>query len=105
MFGEWALVKIKGRSPKGNEWLLMKHRDQYANPNVDITEVAPRSVVSNLDVDAIGAERIWVSNRKATGGRGAPTLASRLVAEQAKAAPVTKKRPAKARAPSAHSSA
>src|SRR5579872_5013449 len=21
MFGEWALVKIKGRSPKGNEWL------------------------------------------------------------------------------------
>ena len=45
MFGEWALVKIRGRSPKGNEWLLLKHRDQYANPNVDVTEVAPRSVV------------------------------------------------------------
>ena len=38
MFGEWALVKIRGRSPKGNEWLLLKHRDQYANPNVDVTE-------------------------------------------------------------------
>src|SRR5216683_2242579 len=82
MFGEWALVKIRGRSPKGNEWLLIKHRDQYANPNVDVTEVAPRSVVSNLDVTEIGAERTWISDRKASRGRGAPTLASRLAAEQ-----------------------
>jgi bifunctional non-homologous end joining protein LigD len=81
MFGEWALVRIKGRSPKGNEWLMLKHRDQYANANVDVTEVAPRSVVSNLDVDEIGAERTWQSNRPAA-GRRAPTLASRLAAEQ-----------------------
>src|SRR5882762_5429222 len=80
MFGEWALVKIKGRSPKGNEWLLIKHRDKYANPNVDVTEVAPRSIISNLDVDEIGAENTWQSNRKAA-GRRAPTLASRLAAE------------------------
>ena len=82
MFGEWALVKIKGRSPKGNEWLLIKHRDKYANPNVDVTEVAPRSIISNLDVDEIGAENTWQSDRKATYGRRAPTLASRLAAEQ-----------------------
>ena len=98
MFGEWALVKIRGRSPKGNEWLLIKHRDQYANPNVDVTEVAPRSVVSNLDVTEIGAERTWISDRKATRGRGAPTLASRLAAEAA-----AKKTPAKERAPTARS--
>jgi bifunctional non-homologous end joining protein LigD len=103
MFGEWALVKIKGRSPKGNEWLLIKHRDEYANPNVDITEVAPRSVVSNLDVDEIGSERIWVSDRKATRGRGAPTLASRLAAQQQKEKAT--KKPAKARAPAARSPA
>jgi bifunctional non-homologous end joining protein LigD len=96
MFGEWALVKIHGRSPKGNEWLLLKHRDEYANPNVDVTEVAPRSVVSNLTVDEIGADRVWISNRKST--RGAPTLASRLAAEQAKE---TVRKPAKARAPAA----
>src|SRR5438270_1422425 len=77
MFGEWALVRIRGRSPKGNEWLLLKHKDKYANANVDVTEVAPRSVVSNLDVDQIGAGRTWISNRPAT-GRRAPTLASRL---------------------------
>lgn len=82
MFGEWALVKIKGRSPKGNEWLLLKHRDKYANANVDVTEVAPRSIISNLDVDEIGAENTWQSDRKATYGRRAPTLASRMAAEQ-----------------------
>ena len=95
MFGEWALVKIRGRSPKGNEWLLLKHRDRYANADVDITEVAPRSVVSNLDVEEIGGERVWVSDRKATRGRGAPTLASRLAAQQKT---VATKEPAKPRA-------
>ncbi len=99
MFGEWALVKIRGRSPKGNEWLLLKHRDQYANAKIDVTEVAPRSVVSNLLVEEIGADNVWISNRKST--RGAPTLASRLAAEQAKAA--TAKKPATAPAPAARS--
>src|SRR5436190_7854276 len=79
MFGEWALVRIKGRSPKGNEWLLLKHRDAYANADVDVTEVAPLSIISNLGVDEIGADRIWESNRKSS--RKAPTLASRLAAE------------------------
>ena len=96
MFGEWALVKIRGRSPKGNEWLLLKHRDKYADASVDVTAVAPLSVVSNLDVDAIGAERTWISNRPATARRG-PTLASRLAAE--KSAP--KKASPKPRVPAA----
>jgi bifunctional non-homologous end joining protein LigD len=80
MFGEWALVKIRGRSPKGNEWLLLKHRDQYASEEIDITAVASRSVISNKEVEEIGSERTWQSNRKAFSGR-APTLAARLEAE------------------------
>jgi bifunctional non-homologous end joining protein LigD len=79
MFGEWALVRIRGRSPKGNEWLLLKHRDEYANEEVDVTEVAPRSVVSNRTVDEVDSGRVWQSNRK-TPGR-APTLAARLAKE------------------------
>ena len=86
MFGEWALVKIKGRSPKGNEWLLLKHRDAYANAEIDVTEVAPQSVVSGKRVDEIGdSKNFWQSNRPAalrsTPGRlrrSAPTLADRL---------------------------
>jgi len=78
MFGEWALVKIKGRyGDKGNEWLLLKHRDEFASETVDITEVAPRSIVSNKDVDEIGGENTWESNRKAS-PRRAPTLADKL---------------------------
>jgi bifunctional non-homologous end joining protein LigD len=78
MFGEWALVKIKGRSTgKDNEWLLLKHRDAYANDKVDVTEVAPRSVVSNLLVEEVGPENVWISNRKSS-SRKIPTLASRV---------------------------
>src|SRR5687767_8207182 len=56
MFGEWALVRIggRGKSDKGNEWLLLKHRDGFANEDVDITEYAPRSVVSNRTVEELG---------------------------------------------------
>ena len=94
MFGEWALVKIKGRDgSKGNEWLLLKHRDGFANADVDVTELAPRSIISNLTVEEIGAsKRTWQSNRPAS-GKQAPTLAGKLEAEQAAAN--AKKKPAK----------
>lgn len=84
MFGEWALVKIHGRGDgKGNEWLLLKHRDEFANSDIDVTEVAPRSVVSDLTVEEIGAsKRTWQSNRMASGK--APTLAAKLEEEKAR---------------------
>jgi bifunctional non-homologous end joining protein LigD len=81
MFGEWALFRIKGRSPKGNEWLLVKHRDEYAND--DITAVAPQSVVSKRTIEDVDASRTWQSNRAAS-PRRAPTLAARLTAEKPK---------------------
>ena len=99
MFGEWALVRIGGRarSDKGNEWLLLKHRDEFANADVDVTRVAPRSVVSNLLVEEIGGESTWQSNRKAASKR-VRTLAD----EAPKKAPAkaTKKKPAAAKAAS-----
>jgi bifunctional non-homologous end joining protein LigD len=103
MFGEWALVRIGGRSKKssdkGNEWLLLKHRDAFANPDVDVTEIAPRSVVSNKLVEEMGDdEAIWQSNRKAS-SRKPPTLADKL-SKSSK----TTKRPSK-RAPSRAASA
>jgi bifunctional non-homologous end joining protein LigD len=104
MFGEWALVKIGGRSrsDKGNEWLLLKHRDAFANDQIDVTELAPQSVVSNRRVEDVSAEHVWQSNRKASAsGRGAPTIASKLEAETkparktSAAKATTKKSPAK----------
>jgi bifunctional non-homologous end joining protein LigD len=91
MFGEWALVRIGGRqkSDKGNEWLLLKHRDQYANEEIDVTEVAPQSVVSGRIVEEVDPENVWISNRQAA-ARKAPTMASRLAAEKKKKSPARK---------------
>jgi bifunctional non-homologous end joining protein LigD len=100
MFGEWALVKIHGRpGSKGNEWLLLKHRDEFANPDVDVTVLAPRSVVSNKTVDEIGSsKRIWLSNRGAS-EKNAPTLATKLEAEKKAAKRKTTKKRAPASPP------
>jgi len=93
MFGEWALVRISGRGrsgDKGNEWLLLKHKDEFANEKIDITEFAPRSVVSNKLVDEVSPKKVWISNRTST--RAAPTIASKLAAKtRSKAATSAKK--------------
>ena len=39
MKGEFALVLMKGRG-KGNEWLLIKKRDEFADENYDIESLA-----------------------------------------------------------------
>jgi bifunctional non-homologous end joining protein LigD len=90
LFGEWALVQIRGRSPKGNEWLLMKHRDQYASDKVDVTEVAPRSVVSSMLVEEMGSDRQWESNRMAS-PRKARTVADALREKKAAVTPSRKR--------------
>jgi bifunctional non-homologous end joining protein LigD len=92
MFGEWALVRIQGRgkSDRGNEWLLLKHRDGFASDSVDVTKVAPRSVVSNLTVEEIGPDNVWISNRKAS-PRKVRTVAETLTDTP----PARKKTPAK----------
>jgi bifunctional non-homologous end joining protein LigD len=94
LLGEWALVRIKGRSPKGNEWLLLKHRDQFAAPNFDVTEFAPNSVISNRSVDELDGDRIWKSNRAAS-SRKAPTLADKLQKSPRKRSSTAKKTTAK----------
>lgn len=73
--GEWVLIHLRGRSRKQNEWLLVKHRDAWASAEVDVTEVAPQSVVSGKLVEEIGGETVWISNRKASRVR---TMADRL---------------------------
>jgi bifunctional non-homologous end joining protein LigD len=100
MFGEWALVKIRGKSgsDKGNEWLLLKHRDQFANDEIDVTQVAPRSVVSDQTVEEMSGENVWESNRK-TASRKAPTLASELAETEKKSSAKKKSSTAKKAAP------
>jgi bifunctional non-homologous end joining protein LigD len=46
--GSWVLVRTRlfGRSSR-RPWLLIKHRDQFASANKDVTEEKPRSATSN----------------------------------------------------------
>lgn len=83
LFAEWALIKLRGRSERNNEWLLIKHQDEFATPGFDITTEAPLSVVSNRDVEDIGDEKQWQSNRKAV-TRKAKTVADALREDGAK---------------------
>jgi len=94
MFGEWALVRIRGRSPKGNEWLLLKHRDAFANDEIDVTVVAPLSVVSNRAVEDVDPGNVWISNRPAAPSRAASarSRSSRAAAPRS-ARPTPRRRP------------
>jgi len=66
--GSWALVRT--RSASGRDWLLLKHRDEWAGP-LDIAEFAPFSVKCGGDFEDIladGDPAIWFSSRPARGG-------------------------------------
>src|SRR5262249_27743105 len=52
--GEWVLVR-GSRDPK--QWIFFKVRDDYARPDIDITEDRPESVVSGKLVDAINTDK------------------------------------------------
>ena len=72
--GEFALVHIKSRRPgsKGNEWLLIKHRDAYVQEPYDIDKY-DYSVLTKRTMDKIAGDQgsaEWKSSRKAS-ARGA----------------------------------
>jgi len=96
--GDFALVHMKGRG-KGNEWLIIKKRDDFAVPGWDVEEHA-YSVLSGRTQEEIAknlparkskrktagkADRVWESSRPAKAKRAAS-------ATTAAPAPAKKKR-------------
>jgi bifunctional non-homologous end joining protein LigD len=55
--GSWTLVKVRKRE---KDWLLMKHRDEYASPGSDILQEG-LSVLSSRSLDDVKAGRSPVS--------------------------------------------
>ncbi len=53
--GSWAMVKTRYRGA-GDNWLLIKHRDEAARPGSDIEKDAPDSVASGRSLEEIAAE-------------------------------------------------
>ena len=63
--GSFVLVRTKRGDRGKNEWLLIKHRDEFAQPGSEITE----DFVTSVDTDRTMAQiaedgsRVWNSNR------------------------------------------
>ena len=51
--GSWTLVKMQKRE---KDWLLMKHRDEYASPGSDILK-EEQSVISGRTIEDVRAKR------------------------------------------------
>jgi bifunctional non-homologous end joining protein LigD len=66
--GSWVLVRTR-RDPRGRaQWLLIKHRDEYAVPGSDVTADQQTSVASGRTMEEIaqGKSKVWHSNRGTT---------------------------------------
>jgi bifunctional non-homologous end joining protein LigD len=66
LHGHWALVRMRPRPKEKREnWLLLKEKDEYANPEEDLLDDNQTSVVSGRKMKDIarGAD-IWESSRK-----------------------------------------
>jgi bifunctional non-homologous end joining protein LigD len=63
--GSFVLVRTKRGDRGKNEWLLIKHKDEYAEPGSEITEQFVTSVESDRTMDQIAKDgsRVWNSNR------------------------------------------
>jgi bifunctional non-homologous end joining protein LigD len=63
--GSWALVRMRGDQRGKPQWLLIKHKDQYAVPGSDVAAEHQTSVATGRTMEEIagGKSRVWHSNR------------------------------------------
>jgi bifunctional non-homologous end joining protein LigD len=63
--GSWVLVRMRRDHPGKAQWLLIKHRDEYAIPGSDVAADNLTSVATGRTMEEIasGRSRVWHSNR------------------------------------------
>jgi bifunctional non-homologous end joining protein LigD len=63
--GSWVLVRTRRGEEGRAQWLLIKHRDEYAVPASDVTGEYQTSVATGRTMEEIasGKSRVWHSNR------------------------------------------
>ena len=55
--GSWVLVRTRRGDPKRAQWLLIKHRDEFAEPGTEVVEEYQTSAATGRTMDAIAAGR------------------------------------------------
>jgi bifunctional non-homologous end joining protein LigD len=65
--GGWVLVRMRRDEGGRAQWLLIKHRDEYADADYDVVADVTTSVASGRTMDEIATRkgRVWKSNRTA----------------------------------------
>lgn len=63
--GSWVLVRTRRDAKNRAQWLLIKHRDEYAIPASDVTAEHQTSVATGRTMEEIaeGRSKVWHSNR------------------------------------------
>lgn len=69
--GSWVLVRTRSRDPRRPQWLLIKHRDEFAAPGSDVVAEYPTSGATGRTMDEIAAGRP-AGRRSARGAVRAP---------------------------------
>jgi bifunctional non-homologous end joining protein LigD len=69
--GGWVLVRMK--RPGRPQWLLIKHRDEFARVDLDVAKEITTSVTTNRTMDEIAE---GVSSRSKRSKRPAPSRAA-----------------------------
>jgi bifunctional non-homologous end joining protein LigD len=82
--GSFVLVRTRVTRGKA-QWLLIKHRDDYAQPGSDVVAENDTSVVSKRTMEDIAADAdsVWHSNREAAHKKTA-TRSKRAIGERAR---------------------
>jgi len=65
--GGWALIRMAPRGDeKGDNWLLIKEKDEFAQNDEDVTKAMPDSASTGRTLEQIAAGKgaVWKSNRK-----------------------------------------
>ena len=72
--GGWVLVRMR-RPGERAQWLLIKHRDEYADPSYDVVADVTTSVTTGRTMEEIegGRSRVWQSNRDGRTAARKPT--------------------------------
>jgi bifunctional non-homologous end joining protein LigD len=84
LVGGWSLTRTSHEPGQKENWILVKRRDERADPDLDITESEPASVRSGKTIEQVKASR---DEDEATWTRGRATWSPPMLAELASSVP------------------